>query len=431
MKNLLRSVTKQNIQWITRMTILLVTLGFFASPAYSQISSTTPSSRCLQGTVTLHATASSGTVKWYSEPFYGTAIVEGVSPDGTTFTTPVLEVTTAYYVDAVDAGGCSLNPGQARVPVIATISAGSVQASIFYVSNTFCKSVSTPQEVTRTGTAGGTYSYTVTSGGPTLALDPTTGAITPSASSIGTFVVTYTVTAAAGCTENPASTIVTITTAPVTPVISYTGSPYCTSSDVINVTQTGASGGTYSVAPAGLTINPTTGQLTPNGSFSGTYTITYFVSGAGGCAPQSATTSVTVLQLPAAAISYSTPFCISQGAGQAVNLVGTGVFTGGVYSAGAGLNINASTGAIDPSQSTAGTYTVTYTLSAVSPCAQVTAHTSVTINPLPTAVLSGTASICSGGSTNLSVALTGTGPWSFTYTDGFTPEIISNTSTHP
>jgi hypothetical protein len=66
---------------------------------------------------------------------------------------------------------------------------------------------------------------------------------------------------------------------------------------------------------------------------------------------------------------------------------------GGVYSAlPVGLTIDAVTGAINPSTSTAGIYTVTYTIAAAGGCAVVTATTSVTITALPTAAISYTGS---------------------------------------
>lgn len=123
---------------------------------------------------------------------------------------------------AVDVGNCSLNTNQARVPVIATMSANSIQASIFYTSNTFCKSVSNDQLITRTGTAGGAYSASVGA----LTINSSAGAITPSSSTDGTYTVTYHFTTpATGCTEADATTWLTNTSTPTTPVIRHAATP--------------------------------------------------------------------------------------------------------------------------------------------------------------------------------------------------------------
>ena len=298
---------------ITRTLTFLFIFGFFGQAAYSQIATTTPASRCGEGTLVLGATATSGTIKWYDVPFYGTAVATGGS-----FTTPSLSVTKTYYVDAVDAGNCSLNTNQARVQVIGTISASSIQAAIFYSSSTFCKSVAGAQDVTRTGTAGGTYSVSPSG----LTLNTSTGAITPGSSTEGSYTVTYTVTAAEGCTENPASTNVTITTEPVAPGISYTGSPFCTTASSVTVAQTGATGGTYSASPSGLTVNPNSGTITPSSSLSGTYTITYFVPGAGGCAPMTTTTSASINTASVGGTATPAYSPISAGSGTTISLTG-------------------------------------------------------------------------------------------------------------
>ncbi|PWA04581.1 immunoglobulin domain-containing protein, partial [Flavobacterium laiguense] len=108
---------------------------------------------------------------------------------------------------------------------------------------------------------------------------------------------TYTIATAGGCAAVTATTSVTITALP-TASIFYSGSPWCTSVTNQSVTLTGAAGGTYS-STAGLTINATTGTITPSSSIAGTYTVSYTIAAAGGCAAITATALVTVNALPA------------------------------------------------------------------------------------------------------------------------------------
>lgn len=282
--------------------------------------------------------------------------------------------TVTYTIAA--ANGCPATTATASVTVNPIPS-----ATISYSGSPFCGSLTTAQNVTQTGTTGGTY----TASPAGLSINASTGAFTPSASTPGTYTVTYTVSAGSGCPAVTTTASVTITTPPAA-TISYAGSPYCTSITATQaVTHTGTTGGTYSASPSGLTINASTGAITPSTSTPGTYTVTYTMAAANGCPSSSVTASVTVNPLPAATISYSgSPFCGNLGA-QNVTQTGT---SGGTYTSAAGLSLNASTGAITPSASVAGTYTITYTIAAGSGCPAVTAITSVTITALPAATIS-------------------------------------------
>ena len=172
---------------------------------------------------------------------------------------------------------------------------------------------------------------------------------------------------------------IAVTAAP-TATIAYAGSPYCRSLTAVQaVTQTGATGGTYTASSPGLSINTSTGAVTPSTSTAGTYTVTY-AYGSGGCTGLTTTASVTISTVPAATISYAgSPYCKSLTSG-AVTQIGT---SGGVFTASSvGLTINSSTGTVTPSTSTAGTYIVTYTYGSGA-CAGQTTTASVTINDLP------------------------------------------------
>jgi hypothetical protein len=122
------------------------------------------------------------------------------------------------------------------------------------------------------------------------------------------------------------------------------GGTFC-ATGTTTLTTTGATGGTFSAAPAGLTINATTGVIDLAASTPGTYTVTYSF----GTAPcnGTATSSVTVSSSPTATVSGGT-FCATG----TTTLTTTGA-TGGTFSAApAGLSINASTGVIDLAAST-------------------------------------------------------------------------------
>lgn len=77
-----------------------------------RIENTTSASICDSGTVTLQATASNGDVYWFPAETGGSSIHTGNS-----FTTPTINTTTSYYVDATN-GNCLTTP---RTEVIATI----------------------------------------------------------------------------------------------------------------------------------------------------------------------------------------------------------------------------------------------------------------------------------------------------------------------
>ncbi|MGB4937647.1 MAG: hypothetical protein WBO30_11575, partial [Ferruginibacter sp.] len=190
-----------------------------------------------------------------------------------------------------------------------------------------------------------------------------------------------------------------------TATISYAGSPYCSNAGTANVTLTGTSGGTFSAAPAGLSLNTSTGAVDLGASMPGTYTVTYSVSSGGGCPLFTTTASITITALPTATISYpGSPYC-SNGGTATVTQTGT---AGGTYSSTAGLSINASTGAVDLGASAPGTYTVTYTIAAGSGCPAVPVTTTITITALPTATIAYTGSpYCSNAGT-ATVTQTGT-----------------------
>ncbi len=128
---------------------------------------------------------------------------------------------------------------------------------------------------------------------------------------------------------------------------------------------------------------------------SGTYYIK--ATNASGCTAVKPVT-VTINPLPVATIAYpANPYCATGTA----PVTRTGV-AGGSYSSTAGLTIDPATGAVDLVASTVGTYTVTYTFSNGT-CSNTTTG-SITINALPSLVITNPAAVCSPNTVDITVA---------------------------
>ncbi|MGQ2983729.1 fibronectin type III domain-containing protein [Flavobacterium sp.] len=247
-------------------------------------------------------------------------------------------------------------------------------ATISYGTTPYCSDAGTAT-VIQTGSAGGTYSSS-----EGLTIDPATGAIDLGASTVGSYTVTYTIAATASCPEFTTTANVVIEAAPQA-AIAYAATPYCANAGTATVTLTGSAGGTYS-GTAGLVIDPVTGDIDLAASTLGTHTVTYTVAATAACGSLAVTAEVVINALPVATISYTgSPYCSDAGTAT-VTFAGD---AGGIYAGGTGLVINAATGDIDLAASTAGTYTVTYTIAAANGCPDVVATASVTITKLPSA----------------------------------------------
>ena len=248
-----------------------------------------------------------------------------------------------YTFNIVDNFGCPYDT-TINITVLAPI------ASINYTGSPWCTTITSPQSVVQTGTNGGSYSASPAG----LSINTSSGAITPSSSAAGTYSVTYT-TGASGC--GAISTAIVTITAPPTATIIYANSPYCkTVTTAQSVTQTGITGGAYTASPIGLSINASSGVITPSSSSVGAYTVSYTLAASGGCAAVTTTASVTILAAP-------TIFSDTLSCDYVYQVAGTTSSIGGVWSSIDTLIYFSDSFANNPQISTeyAGIYPVTFT----------------------------------------------------------------------
>ncbi|MCR8556626.1 gliding motility-associated C-terminal domain-containing protein [Mucilaginibacter sp. BJC16-A38] len=275
-----------------------------------------------QGTSANLSTSASGTINWYDVASGGTSL-----KTGSNFTTPILNSTTTFYVQNTT-GTCVSN----RTPVVVTVTSPN-NPQFQYPTGTVCTASSNVTPVIN-NPLGGTFSA---SSAGLVFVSTTTGEINISASSPGSYTITFTGTGTCVVPQTASFSIVTVANA----AFSYKPG-YCQDENNPRPTfNAGASAGSFSATPVGLVfVNTSTGEIDLKRSKAGNYTITNNITASGGCASASSSTSiiiyesVTVNAGPDQTVSVGTP----------VQLKGTitGGATTGKWSGGSGSFSNAS-----------------------------------------------------------------------------------------
>ena len=237
------------------------------------ITGTTPASRCGNGTVSLSANSSTGTISWYAASTGGTALVTGA-----TFTTPSISTNTTYYVEAAS-NGCASE----RIAVLATINTD--PTVINPGTQTICLGNSSNQ-INFTGNSGST-SYNWTNNNSSIGLNASGSgnipSFTPTAS--GTSLITVTPTLGS-CSGNPITFSINVNQVPVVTFDLSSLSPLCIDDPAFTLPNGSPLGGSYT----GPGVNGST--FNPTNAGTGTHVITYLVT-QNGCSG-STTSSITV-----------------------------------------------------------------------------------------------------------------------------------------
>lgn len=337
--------------------------------------------------------------------------------------------TTTYGISYVKDACVGTFSGTRKVVVIPTASA----ALSVTGSNPICTGSGTTILVTFTG-GGGFGNYTCS------LKDNTTGLLTPISTSAGSVSIpvsplvttTYSLQGFTNSTKNCPGTMggtvtVTVNAAPTANLSAITNSSICKGDSVqLQVAFTGS--GPYNfglVTNSGAAVNTVAGAANPYTFYvkpiaNANYILTSVSNTFCGNNNIHDTVPVTVYQLPTAVLSGTNTICAGQQTPLTINFTGTGPFTGS-YTATPGGTTNFNV-PVSPYVANVGpALTTTYALSTTvndAHCANTSnaAITTVTVNQLPTAAISGNKTICQGTNDTLLVTFTtGTAPWKFYY----------------
>ncbi len=343
---------------------------------------------CSNNSVTSFSSTSSDGV-WSSS---NTAVATVNSSNG--LITPVGGGTATITYAVTGTGGCIDSVARATRDITITVApnTGTLSGSQAICSN--ATSISYSSTVT-----GGIWTSSNTS---IATIDSLTGAVTPISQGVDT--MTYFVAGTGVCLNASAIRVLTVTAQPSAGTLSGIQEICSNSSTTLSSTVSGGAWTSNNTSIA--TINSLSGIVAPVSS--GIDTMTYTVTGTGGCANEVATRIVTITAAPLAGTLNGT---------QSVCLGSAGAFTS-TNSGGYWIASNPSIATIDSitgviATLTAGVDTMTYSIAGTGVCSSTiaTATRILTVTAPPTTgTLSGSQAICLNGTATFSSSVSG-GSW--------------------
>ena len=262
------------------------------------------------------------------------------------------------------------------------------------------------------GSNNGSITVNPTNGSPNIQYSINGGALQSSnlfaSLAPGTYTIRATDLGSCAAVPEPAPILVTVNTG----IIIANAGPDVSICSGGSVQLQGSGGTIYSWTPVTGLSNPNI----PNPIANPTATTTYTLKVTTGTCSATDDVIITVNPSPVVTITGNKDICI----GNSTTLTASG---GGTYLW--------NTGSANSSITVTPLINTTYSVLVTSNGCTTNATVNVVVHPLPTAVMNGDATICSGDLATLNVTLTGTAPWTITYSDGttsssvFAPSIVN------
>ncbi|MBL7873564.1 MAG: gliding motility-associated C-terminal domain-containing protein [Cyclobacteriaceae bacterium] len=413
-----------------------VTLTVSAVPVAPGVTFT-PSTYCVGSTITppsITSPTGGSTYSWYSNAGLTTLLTTGTNPTNLQlgFSSASVNVKTVFVTET-NTNTCT-GPAQ---PVTLTVNAVPSAPSITFNPSTYCAGTAIIPPTVTTPVGGSTYTWysdVSLSTILTTGTSPTNAQLGFSSASANSTTIFVTETNSSNCPGPATSLTLTVNSVPVAPPVTFAPSTFCVGQSInAPIITTPVGGSTYRwYSDAALTTllstgtNPTNIQLGFSSASANTKTVFVTETNSNNCSSLATSVTLTVNAVPVApAITFSpTTYCVGSPITPPVITTPAGGSTYTWYSD-ATLTTVLTSGTtptnaqINFSNAAAGVTSVFVTETNTG-CTSNPTTVTLTVNALPTASITGSTAICNGQSTSLTIDFTGSGPWTFQYSDGAT-----------